>query len=354
MNNRPKLKILIIHNIITPYRTYLFEALAADPNITLTVLYTNKSYKERKWDANLSKIFDNRILRGYVIQLGHIKIGINPEIIRYLIINKPDVIIIGGIAEITNQIALIISKIIRVPILLWSEGIGSSRTKLSRLLSIYIDNLILCCDGVIVPGTASQDYHISIGVKKEIIFISPDIINNDFYYVNRPKNKHEKEILKEKMGFKEKNIILFVGQLIPRKCPEILLEAFQIFNRENTILIFIGDGHLRPSLEKKVGSSKNIIFTGWISEEEKRDYYHSADLFILPTKEDVWGLVINEAMASGLPVITTRLAGASFDMIEDDKNGFVMSRPDLHQLINILRYMFNNSDRLMEMGEKIC
>ena len=150
-------------------------------------------------------------------------------------------------------------------------------------------------------------------------------------------------------------IVLFVGELNERKGVRFLLRAFTKLKseRENTTLVIIGDGELKSKLIQLVSNESltHIIFTGWISEEEKIKYYAIADLFVLPTLSDVWGLVVNEAMACGLPIVTTTAAGCASDMIVEGENGFIVEPQNVDALHEAMRRIVY--DELREkMGEK--
>jgi glycosyltransferase involved in cell wall biosynthesis len=93
----------------------------------------------------------------------------------------------------------------------------------------------------------------------------------------------------------------------------------------------------------------STIFTGYVPNLV--DYYLAADVFVLPTLDDVWGFVINEAMVCGLPVITTRNAGASSDLVKDGVNGYVVEPGSSHQLFCALKKITDDEERARLMGK---
>lgn len=97
---------------------------------------------------------------------------------------------------------------------------------------------------------------------------------------------------------------------------------------------------------------KDVYFKGWVSEEMKYIYYSTSDLFVLPTLDDVWGLVINEAMCCGLPVISTKAAGASWDMIIPEENGYVVEPSNLDQLYLAMKNIMEDKFLRDKMGKK--
>ena len=170
-----------------------------------------------------------------------------------------------------------------------------------------------------MPGSRSRDFHIKRGAAPERVFIAPNTINNDAFFAKSSAFKQREEQLKDDLHLGNNTIVLFVGELNERKGVRSLLRAFTKLKseREITALVVIGDGELKSELIQLVSneSMTHITFTGWISDEEKIKYYAIADLFVLPTLYDLCPLVLNEAMACGLPIITTTAAGCASDMI---------------------------------------
>ena len=119
-----------------------------------------------------------------------------------------------------------------------------------------------------------------------------------------------------------------MGQFIYRKGFDVLLKTWQNCSKEYGIYI-IGAEPTEEylNLQRRLGLT-NVHFVGFKTKNELQEYYQAADLFVLPTREDIWGLVINEAMANGLPVITTNKCVAGMELIEDGKNGFIIPVDD--------------------------
>jgi glycosyltransferase involved in cell wall biosynthesis len=184
---------------------------------------------------------------------------------------------------------------------------------------------------------------------------------------------------KKEKGFKERynvngEMILFVGQPIPRKGPEYLIKAMKniIHKFPDCKCIFIGYKSNKDIEElcRTFGIDKNIIFIGFLNEEEKIDAYKSADVFVLPTLYEGFGIVFVEAMASGCPIVTTNVAGIP-ELVEDGKNGFLVNPKNIGELEksieriltdknlrtkfssnNIKKSRFYNWDNLIDIYEK--
>jgi glycosyltransferase involved in cell wall biosynthesis len=115
---------------------------------------------------------------------------------------------------------------------------------------------------------------------------------------------------------------LSVGQLIQRKGLDLLLEAFR--NRKGGELWSAGDGLLKPLVQKVSRNDTRVRYMGQLGGEELAALYHETDVLVLPSRYEVWGLVINEALAQGLPVLVSNQVGAVDDLIEDGVNGVIV------------------------------
>ena len=137
----------------------------------------------------------------------------------------------------------------------------------------------------------------------------------------------------------QKNV-LTVGQFIHRKGFDILLKAHQ-YNDDDVALIIIGGSPTEEYLKIiKDYNLKNVYFIEFQKKSVLAQYFKAADLFVLPTREDIWGLVINEAMGYGLPVITTENCVAGIELIEDGINGYIVPNEDVKELSEKMKKNF--------------
>lgn len=345
-----KLKVAFLHNIISPYRIPLFEGLSSHPFIDLYVFFCADTHKIRKWDIIRSNSYNYEVLPGTALEFLNISYHINPSIISRLFRGEYDVVIISGSPDFTTHVTYITSKLLRIPTIWWSEGIESAQSYLGKLINPLTKHIIKNVDAVVVPGKLSKDFHMRLGANPEKIFLAPNIVNNNKLIAYSSKLKLDTNRVKKELNLTDKKIILCVGQLIKRKGVEYLIEAYTSLKNEqdNICLVVVGDGILKEKLKQKCNDLylKDVIFTGWVSEDQKIMYYSVADLFVLPTLEDVWGLVINEAMCCGLPVISTKAAGATWDMIIPGENGYIIESKNVDELYSsIKRILFDEESK---------
>jgi glycosyltransferase involved in cell wall biosynthesis len=163
--------------------------------------------------------------------------------------------------------------------------------------------------------------------------------------------KAEKSRLRAELGIPEKTTVLSVGQFIPRKGFDILLKAWRDFGDEANLII-IGGGDEKPLYEEYISNHgiSGVQLIDFMSKSEIFKYYKAADIFVLPTREDIWGLVINEAMANGLPVITTDNCVAGLELIENDVNGYMVKNEDPFALSEKIQYLIDNPEKRENMG----
>jgi len=356
MSENFKFKVALIHNIVSPYRIPVFEGLSNHPLIDLTVFYCAKTHKIRKWEIVESDKYRYRFLSGITIEFFDFIYHINCDIIPIILKKKFDIVIIGGGSDFTTQIAFLLSKLVGTPIVLWSEGIEDPKGRIGKMASPIFHYIINHSNAIIVPGTISKEYNIRVGATKNKIFIAPNIVNNDYFITQSAYFTQEKERIKKEMKIEGKKVIIFVGRLVRMKGVDHLIRAFDNLTKstENIALFIVGEGPIRSELQilSKTSKNQNVYFVGWMDINEIVKYYSIADIFVLPTLNDVWGLVVNEAMCCGLPIITTMAAGCSVDMVFNGENGYIVKTGDSNELADAIKKVIENPTECDRMGKR--
>ena len=162
-----------------------------------------------------------------------------------------------------------------------------------------------------------------------------------------------KQHFRQQLGITEQQVVLCVGQFIHRKGIDLLLRVAKHLPERIGVYIIGGTDSTKKQKEvyEKHFPQKNIHFLDFCVEEELSRYYQAADLFVLPTREDIWGLVINEAMAYGLPVITTNQCIAGLELVEDGKDGYIIPTEDVKALYEKMKYLLKHPDEMRRMGQ---
>ena len=153
---------------------------------------------------------------------------------------------------------------------------------------------------------------------------------------------------RNKIGAISDKVVLYVGQIIHRKGIDILLRAFKNVEAE----LYIVGGSITAELQQFIHEEnlKIVHFVDFLSKKELVTYFRAADIFVLPTREDIWGLVINEAMNYMLPVITTDRCLAGMKLIIDGNEGYIVPTEDIDVLYHRIKKLLNDRDAAYHMG----
>ena len=185
-------------------------------------------------------------------------------------------------------------------------------------------------------NNSHKDLFRHYGMNEDRIFLMPMMVDNSKFYIDKKKTP---------------NIFtfLFVGRLVPHKNVEHLIQQFNInFSEKDALLKIIGDGEQGKYLADEYTSEK-VIFMGKKFNQELIVEYFSASCFVCPSLFEPWGLVVNEALSAGLPVIVNKEVGACFDLIKDKETGFISE--DMLDLGKMMLTLFNDSELLKRYSE---
>src|SRR5262249_3984081 len=155
-------------------------------------------------------------------------------------------------------------------------------------------------------GTPQQQFAVQFGVPRDRIFLSPYAVDNDFFMAAASRHRLHRVALLHELGLDPQlPTILFISKLTSRKRPDDLLNAYTRLEGAQANLVFVGDGPLRQTLEQAVSERHltSVRFVGFKNQQELPAFYAAADMFVLPSGDEPWGLVINEAMCAGLPIL---------------------------------------------------
>ena len=347
-------RVVRITNIMPPYRIPTLEILQDSPQIRFEQWVMAAYERSRRWNPPSPRV---RIFRDWGIDLSHRDMTtahFNPGIIRELSRRPPDFVILGGYEQPTCLYAGLLLARTGVPFLLSSESIHLGDSLVGRQAPFLVQKLVQRCEGVIVPGTASRNHFVGLGVPEDRIFVAPNAVDVDRFAPAQ--SPAEKRKAREALGLpQDKCLCLYVGRLTRTKGLVDLLDAFAgLPPGRNPHLVVVGQGPLRGVLEARVAQEPalrgRVSFVGYVSEDLLPKYYMACDLFVFPTRRDIWGLVLNEAMCAGLPAISSDAAAASRDLIDEGVNGLVVpaGRPPL--LRDALLRLSNDPDLRASMG----
>lgn len=343
---KKKLRILYLVNIPSPYRVSFFNQLGKICD--LTVLFERKSSSDREsswYDYNFEH-FNGIFLKGMNIKSDQ---ALCLGIFKYLSKKKYDCIVIGGYSTPTGVLAIHYLKVNKIPFVLNIDGgfIKNNEIKIIKRIKTY---LISSANAWLSTGKASSSYLEYYGAVKNNIYVYPFTTLYRKDILNISLNQSEKDELRKELGINDGKVVLAVGQFIHRKGFDVLINAWSNV-LQDTSLYFVGGEPTEEYVELTNSLSlNNIYFVGFKSKYELQKYYRAADLFVFPTREDIWGLVINEALANGLPVITTEKCVAGLELINDGENGFIVPVENTEVLYKRINETLKNEKILKTMS----
>jgi len=353
-----KKKIILFTNIITPYTIPLLNYINREGNFNFKVIALAEKEKNREWRLNEKKIeFDYKILAGLNLFFYGRKrekaIHVNFGVIKLLLSYNPDVVIISGYDCLAYWQAFLYCKVFKKKCILWNGTTLLSAGSLKGIKEHLKRFIIKRVDRFIAYGTKAKEYLEYFGANPKNIYLSINTVDVN-YFQNKVKHfKSLPEFLKGKKRF-SKITILYVGQLIKRKGVKQVLEALKILNDPEISFLIIGSGPEEANLKKFCAENnlKNIFFKGFHQQDELPKYYALADIFILPSFEEVWGLVVNEALSGGLYVLCSKYAGAAYDLINKN-NGVIFDPNNIEEMVNYIKECKVNILSLQSKREQI-
>lgn len=372
MDKPYRLACLVTHPI--QYQAPLFRYLSACPEIDLTVFFMNdfsvRGYQDSGFGIKLS--WDIPLLDGYkhiflpaVLRRDSISFWtpLVHGIYRQLKNGRFDALWVNGYSHQACLRSIAIAKFIGMKVLLRGESHMKSHSRSEAKLFIkekILPKVFKSIDGFLAIGTLNRKYYLQYGVPERKIFMMPYAVDNDFFSGGAKKAETSAEILRRQLDLKvNRPVVLYASKLQARKRPRDLLEAYSRLSpngvqEPEAYLLFIGDGEERSQLEaiaKKLGWS-SVKFLGFKNQTELPSYYKLCDVFVLPSEHEPWGLVVNEVMNAGKPVILSDHVGCGPDLVQDGDNGFIVPVGDIKLLGDRLKQLVSNRELAGKMGEE--
>lgn len=343
MYNENKIRILIFHPYLAPYRIDLYNRLSEKYDIY--VLLTGSKDEIKTLGFNLDFVNSQAKFKFKYITDG-VRLGRHLiSFVFFKTINdfKPNIIISHELGS--NTLFSILSKKIKKKYKIYTTiddspamayNYGSLRNWLRGLVANNVDGFIVVNPEV---KTFLEDkYH---KLRNKIIYFP--IIQDDKILSQKINQSEEKAIaLKKRYNLYDKRIMLFVGRLESIKSPDVLLQVYNRIRTEKDFLVFIGNGSMSCSLryDVKQNNIENVIFTGKLSGENLYAWYYLANIFVLPSKFEPFGAVVNEALVAGCYTIVSNKVGAS--SLITSTNGKIFDINNIDSFEDVLKTSLNN------------
>lgn len=349
-------RMVLITELIAPYRIPVFNALARREEIDLHVVFLSRTdSSQRQWRVYEEEIqFSYEVLPSWRRRVGKFNVLLNRGMAESLRKFAPDVIVCGGYNYVSSWQALRWAKRHRVPFVLWSESTGQDSRNKHAPMEFLKSQFVKSCDGFVVPGQSAREYLLSLGVRSDDISIAPNAVDTALFASAGAAVRQNETQLRAQLALPER-YFLFVGRLVAGKGVFDLLDAYERLApalREEIGLVIAGEGPMRAELESRTRNIHpgRLYFAGFIHRDELATYYALAECFVFPTRTDTWGLVVNEAMACGLPIICTRVAGCAADLVHE--NGRLVSPANVDELADAMEDIATHAEIRQRMARE--
>ncbi len=357
-----RLAVFATHPI--QYQVPIWRALAATPGLEIAVHYFNDHCirgelnaefgVEVAWDVPLLEGYEYRFLqRNANLQK---KLGVKMPNARSLLEKEGfDSILIQGYIYQFERDVVLAAKALHIKTILRAEltDVALPRGVIKSVLrNAYLRWFYRHIDVFCSVGQEAQKHLERHNIADNRIFFSPYCVDSDFF--QSQKEKFNRVDSRKTLGISNNEIaLLYCGKLIPRKAPLLLVKALANVNQENLSLIVVGDGPLREFFEKEARAvlGQRLHMAGFVNQSKLGQYYRAADVFVLPSKYETWGLVVNEAMQFGLPVIVSDKVGCHPDLLLEGKTGYVFTSGDADSLVERISKILQDKDSFAQMGK---
>lgn len=333
------MRVALVSNIASPYRFPTWDALTQRVG-KLHILLCAEKDPNRVWEIKALSCFafDVKILPGWRWYISKRDWGIywNPTLVKELRAVRPTHIIVTGFETPSYLTAILYARRNRIPLTIWwGSHAMSSRSRRGPVAWIR-RNVLRLADSYVTYGTLSTQYLKAMGIPEERIVTGINTV--DVARIRSLVDQYREEL---QCMSPSPVRFLYVGQFVKRKGVMELLKAFVSLPAEKVQLTLVGYGPLERQLKgfSLQHNLSNVVFAGATKTlDETIRYYASADVLVMPSLIEVWGLVVNEALAAGLYVISSKYAGATTDLIikAPDDVGQAIDPFDRQSIIQIL------------------
>jgi glycosyltransferase involved in cell wall biosynthesis len=298
------LRLALLTEIPAPYRIPLFNALA--DRVDLRVLFlAERDPRRGYYEAHRDEWrFDHRVLRGRELRRRGRWIVFSRGVLRELRRFRPDAVAVGGWNQPAFWLALAYCRVVRVPLLVWIESTARDARSEAKPLELARKGMIRGAAAAYVPGTAAAEYARSLGVR--VVELAPNAVDASIFG----------RAAVDRSG-RDGCTFLYAGRLDAEKGLDTLLGAFEEVPGR---LVLVGSGSEEQRL--RALASDRVRFEPSRDRDDLVPLYAEADAFVLPSRSEPWGMVLNEAAAAGLPLVAAEEVGAARDLVEEGANGF--------------------------------
>jgi glycosyltransferase involved in cell wall biosynthesis len=377
--SRKKIRLAYFVSHPIQYQAPLLRRIAQEPDIDLTVFFAAdfsiRSYEDKgfgvdiSWDAPLVSGYRHEFLPPLWKRSRQLKPLIHGLVSRLRAgPDQPgfDLLWVHGYSTVNALYGILAAKSLGIPVLLRAEswldyhdGRSTLRAKVKATAKrLFFRSLRPMVDGVLPIGTLNAAYWTHFFGEAMPQFLMPYAVDNAYFQRRRQDARLHRSALQAALNLDpSRPVILFAAKLIKRKCCSDLLQAYiqlcsEAASQPNPYLLIVGDGEERSALERQAAASglNGIRFLGFRNQSELPGLFDLATVFVLPSRNEPWGLVANEVMNAGCPVILSDEVGCHPDLLTDGLGGRVFPVGDVDALCKLLRQITSEADTAKAMG----
>ncbi len=332
-------KLLIVGEFPAPYRVEVFAGIARKWNSKIYLEIEQDAQRTREWLSRAA--VDCEILST--------KKGKKRFLNDMKSIKDFDAVIIYNNSLKYSILLELICKIRNIPFFLNCDGCNDieESNPLKKALKCF---LMRGATGYFAGGQSAVKYFEYYGADSNRIYLHNFTSLHQEDINKKLLTDTEKSRIKERIGMTGNFNVVTVGRHIECKGFDIVLKAAEKIGESVEFYIIGGEPSVENKRYKETHNLSNVHFVDFLGKDELREYYNAADLFVLMTRGDTWGLVINEAMANGLPVITTKRCVAGVELIKDGENGYIIDVDDIEALVSKVLMLRDNKDLCRQMS----
>jgi glycosyltransferase involved in cell wall biosynthesis len=363
-------RLLLVCSHVVQYASPMFRKMAKDPRFDIVVAYCSMQGAESGIDPGfgVEVTWDEPQLDGYpwVCPANRAsRRGVdrfwglfNPGLWNVIRDGKFDAVYVSGYFYASAWIAILAAKWRGVPLIFTTDGHNlrtwSTQSHWKQRLKKFIVRRIYSLGGIVLAGSSGTvDYLKSLGLAPDRILLSRNVVDNNWW--TERASTADRQAMRDSWGIPESApVALFCAKLQAWKSPQDVLEAFARASVGNSFLVYAGDGPLRGTLERRaveLGVADRVRFLGFVNQSQLPSVYSAADLFVLPSEYEPFGLVVNEAMLCGCPVAVSDRVGAKYDLVREGENGYIFPAGSVEALANIFRDFLPDPEKRRRMGE---
>ena len=357
------------------YQAPLLRLIASQSDIDLTVFFGSDISVRAFVDPGFKTVvaWDVPLLDGYKHEFlpavgGHDRISaarpFSYGFFRRLKRSRFDALWVHGYARPSNWLAIAAAKLAGLKVFVRDEatlmsaprsrGRAAAKAAFFRFLALWVD-------GFLAIGSSNRDYYLRNGIAPGRIFAMPYAVDNAFFAEHALAAAARREEYRRELGLEPgRPIVLYASKFQPRKRPGDLLQAYERLvaatppDRKPPYLLFVGDGEMLPQIKAEAERKGlgDVRFLGFRNQTELPALFDLCDVFVLVSKHEPWGLVVNEAMAAGRAVIVGDEVGCAADLVRHGVNGYVVPVGDITALAKALGEVTKSPEQARRLGEE--